>query len=439
MAKDKDLRLDANEWHEAMRASSGGGGDSFASPRILSSVEASNFVQNEGLAHRIVWALPEDAIKPGFMVDGEPAEEWVVTLATIAGGAARARKGAFFWMVLPNEGPEDWANPLPPGPHDGLVVQVLTSDDCDPLTWEQDPAEWGWGNPLLWSISPIRDAMSFPGATVHHTRLAYVNGLRKWPGQQVRDQGFDLSVLDLYRQAIEDMSTGWSSLVKLLKRRAMPWLKLALKRSGDTTANAGMMRLRLNAIVQKMVTSAMIILGPEDDVGWSSPPLSGTAETNAALWQRLSSIEGIPISRLAGTSPGGLSTDDEAGRRAYDSAQERARAAVEPALIALYAAWKGPDDARSIDWMPLNTPTAGEQAAVSLVNAQRDAVLIAAQVLHPDESRARFEDGEESALPVLMELDDVDELPDMSRTPPAEEVPEVEEGPEAAEEIDENG
>lgn len=399
-----DLRLDSDHWGNALGAG-GSSGTSLlnCSPEHMTASQASAFVQNEGLAHRVVWAPPEDAIAPGWTVEGEPAQQRIVTLATLAGGASRARGGAYFWFVLPGEPKDDWGDPLPDGPHEDAVCHVLTADDLSPLTWDAEPGSPRWGHPVSYTLTPVRDEMAFPGVTVHHSRLAYVPGLRKWPGQRHVRSGRDLSVLDLYRPAIEDMRSGWDSLASLIRRRAMPWLKLALARAAATTDNGSAMRTRIAAIARGMVTRAMIILGKEDEVGWTAPPLTGTSETSQSQATRLSSVEGIPASRIMGTPPGGLSTDDQQGRRAYDAVQSRCRAAVEDALLRWYDVKWGEDEDRLIEWRDLNTPTAKELADTSLVLAQRDAALIVAGAIHADESRARFDNEEETPVPVLMD------------------------------------
>ncbi len=411
---DEDLRLDTLQWSGAL-----GSTDSLSSeavtrtPVVLSAVAASNMVQNQGLAHRIVWALPEDATAPGASVKEGETEEPVnnawMQCVKVAKGTARARGGAWVWVVLQGESDEDWGTEIGDGEHEIAALHVFSSDEVNVEAWEDDAASPSWGKPSRVTLTPSRSGFTFIGSLIHTSRLVYVPGLPKWPGQETHYDDRDLSALDLYRPAIEALDTGWRSVARLLARRAMPWLKLVLAKAAKTTDKSGAMRSRLAAIARGMMSKAMMVIGEGDEIGWSAPPMSGTTESMSSLWTAVSAVEGIPVSRLAGTPPGGLSTDDGSGKRSYESAIERCRDSMPPALLRLYEIEQGPDDERQIEWGPIEEQDPLQVAQASLTRAQRDSTLIMAGVILPDESRARFEGGEESELPELGGLIPMDE------------------------------
>jgi hypothetical protein len=424
----EDLRLDSHQWGVAHGGSAGESDDVTRTPKMLSAFSASNIVQNQGLAHRIVWALPEDAASPGATLkEGEkeyPVPDYWMSAVMIAKGTARARGGAWIWVVLKGDTADSWGEEIGGSEYEIAALHVFSADEANVQAWEEDAAKTTWGEPSHITLTPSRKGFTFSGSVIHSTRLVYVPGLRKWPGQESLHDDRDLSVLDLYRPAIEALDTGWRSVTRLLARRAMPWLKLALAKAVKPTERGGEMRRRMGQIAAGMLSRAMMFLGKDDEIGWTAPPMTGTTESMSALWTAVSAVEGIPVSRLAGTPPGGLSTDDGSGKRSYDSAIGRCRDSMTPALLRFYEIQDGEDMERHIEWGPIEKQDPLQVAQASLVRAQRDSALIMSGVILPDESRARFEGGEESDLPELGELIPVDE-PEPEPTPQIADVEDV--------------
>lgn len=368
-------------------------------PAWLADTQAGALVVRSGIAHRIVWAPAEDAVAAGYTVVGAPDATDLRDAAVEALGAARARGGAWLWPVTTSDG-DELRKPIAPGPHKVLAVHVITADEAMPLTWVADPASPDLGRPETLQVTFRRIGLAAASRVVHHSRLCYVPGLRSWPSQQTGMEGYDLSALDVYRSAIDGIEEVWQSTSRLMVRRAIPWIKLAEVRDALTSAQSSGLTERMRGIVGRMTTEAMIWLGEGDEAGWSAPPLTGTQESMASMVSRLSAVEGIPSTVLMGQSPGGLSTDDAAGRRSYAALLGRVRGAVEPALLQAYTIALGPGD-RSLAWGPADAPSAKEAAELSLAYAQRDALAITSGAITPDESRARYVEGVEREGPVL--------------------------------------
>lgn len=373
-------------------------------PAWLAATQAGAMVVRSGLAHRIVWGPAEDAVAAGYSVEGAPGATDLSDVAVEALGSARALGGAWIWPVTTTDR-DELVTPIDDKvAHKVLTVHVLTAEEVRALTWETDPASPYWGRPLTVQVTPIREGMATASRVVHTSRLGYVSGLRSWPSQFTGTPGYDLSALDVYRSAIEGSEEVWQSTSRLMVRRAIPWIKLAEVRDSYTTGAESGLVTRMRGIVGRMTTEALIWLGEGDEAGWSAPPLTGTQESMAAMISRLSAVEGIPATILMGQAPGGLSTDDQAGRRSYAALLERVRGAVEAALIRVYQIALGPGD-YTIQWGPADAPTAKEAADLSLVRAQRDAVLITSGAITPEESRARYQDPVEQAAPILAVTD----------------------------------
>jgi hypothetical protein len=384
--------------------------DLYTPPVWLSGLQAGALAVQSGLAHRIVWSVAQDAMSPGW--SGAPADVAGTDLVDVlaeAVGAARARGGAWLWPVRSGEGVETWAEPA--GAAGEIVaVHVLTADEVVPLEWETDAASPRWGRPRVLTVSPQRDGMGWPARRIHASRLCYVPGLRAWPSQRT-PLGYDIPALDLYRKAIESIERAWDSSSLMLARRAVMWIRLASEMEARTTAGADAadgLRARMDAISARMRGSdSLIWLGTGDDTGWSAPPLAGTQEVLASLVSRACAVEGIPASRLMGTPPGGLSTDDESGRRSYAALIGRTQASVVPALQQLYGL--GGIEIERIEWLPQDETTEIDRATASEIRARRDATLVQVGILAPDEPRSRWDDGEErEAIDLLADLGEPD-------------------------------
>jgi len=376
------MHIRADHWEDAMTQAFG----AYAHP-----------LESTGLAHRIVWSVPQDAYAGGWEVDGEPAGRGMIDLAIQAGGTARRYGGCYLWPVI--RGEANWRTPLADGPHDIAATHVLSPEEATAVEWNTDIESPGLGRPLVLQVTIRRDGMSSSTHTVHASRLCYVPGLPATGMQRTEYPGYDLSALTLYAAAIIGMDAAWDSTARLIERRAMPWLKLGMGRDTATTSVASEIGTRLRVVVEAMKAKGLLVLGMTDEVGWSGPSLSGTQESLSALATRLSAVEGIPATRIMGTAPGGLSTDDAAGTRAYDAVRQRARDALDPALVRWYEIQRGSSAPIVIEWESLTTPTPMEDAALSLSLAQRDSALIMAGVIGPDEARLRVAD-EMELLPV---------------------------------------
>lgn len=351
----------------------------------------------DGLAHRIVWSVPQEAFAHGYQEDGEDGD--LSDHLVEAVGSARAEGGAWLWVIVRDD--RDQSVPLSDGAHDIAAIHVLTRAEVRPLgSWNSDLESPDWGRPVLLQVAPRRGSLYSPPQAVHISRLCYIPGARAVATEATGgDDIYDHPVLALYRDGISDMTSAWDSTRKLTHNRATPWMRLSTK-SANTTDLAGHLAMRAAAIA-RMWAKSMFVLGTDDEIGWAAPPIAGTAEVVMAAALRVSAPEGVPITRFFGTSPGGLSTDDEAGRRAWESLIDRTRASVEPALLQVWHIRYGADSKDPvIEWPPVSTPDPEATARTQATMAQRDLTLLTAQAITADEVRARIEaTGEVPLLP----------------------------------------
>lgn len=367
-----------------------------------------------GLGHRIAWSVPQDAVAPGWEVVGTDSEEAkglnqdmrLASQLVTAGGSSRIGYGAWIWPVVDGE---DWGEPLGDGPHEVSAVHVLDDDEVTVLEVENDPTSQAWGRPIRVNIHPSRDGLTYSAQGVHASRLIYIPGAAKRPGWTSRKRGYDLSILELYRAAILGYQGSSTSVSRLSERLSMAWVRLKNGQAAMAGKDGGTggVQAKLKLLKESMRSAGLYVLLGEDDAGWSGPSLSGIRDASNILAEAVSAVEGIPLSKLVGQAPGGLTTDDEAGRRNYNSALERwRRRSLDDALLRFYDIALGPDPSRRIKWHPFDTPKASEYATTSEALARRDVLLYQAGLIEAVEVRARLANPD-ALDPVLMDESEV--------------------------------
>lgn len=309
------------------------------------------FMSRSGLAHRAVWMVPEDALAHGWRTDADAekhksgqditrdldADLNVESAMMEAGGLARQKGGAWLWPVVDAE-EGAWRKKAPPGPHNVSALHVLTADDVTPRKWEDDPLSPGWMRPSVVDITVVRDGHQATYFGVHTSWLIYVPGAPCSPRQTRRRQGYEVSTLSLYREAIEDYDSGGRSIAKLMDRLSYFYVNIKDAASKVTGGDSDGVTDALQMLKEGMKTAGLLVLLDEDTAGWDGPSLGGVKDSLTALAERVSSIEGIPLTLLLGQAPGGLGTDGESGRRSYSGLLTRYRRhRATPVLLKLYS------------------------------------------------------------------------------------------------------
>ena len=396
--------------------------------RWMRAQERDRLTATRGIYHRIVWAPPRDALADGWATHTDDNQDATTDLdhdlaveSAILEARASARQdgGAWLWPVTDDD---DWTEPLGDGPHDVVALHVLTQKEVASLRQEHSPLDKAWGRPRMVTVTAHRDGVSY-STKMHASRLIYVPGAPATPSQPTPHQGYDLPVLELYREALADYHAAAGKVGRLLERLSMPWVRLA---HGEQAAagNEGDLLARLQLLKESMGGPGLLAVLGDDEVGWTGPTLAGLRDGMNVLSERVSAVEGYPLTYIFGQPPGGLSTDDASGKRATHAALGHERRLLSGVLLDLYDMAMGPEK-REIVWPALDTPTALEAAQMSLIYAQRDGVLIDHGTIDWTESRGRLEGPEELATPVvkesrgegLPEMGEPDDGPDDAPTP----------------------
>lgn len=184
------------------------------------------------------------------------------------------------------------------------------------------------GRPKFYKVTAAAPALR--GALVHHTRLAGRFVGVELPYQQALTENlWGLSVLErLYDRmvAFDSASAGAAQLVFKSHLRT-----LSIEGFREIVAAGGQMMNGLMAYTEMMRRfqgiEGVTLIDKEDEFAvQSTSAFSGVDSVMVQLAQQLSGALQIPMTRLFGQAPGGMSTDDTSGMRTYyDHIQQQQR------------------------------------------------------------------------------------------------------------------
>lgn len=242
----------------------------------------------------------------------------------------------------------EWDRPI----HASRVIRLVSL----PASKHSPYYELGWGVPL---IQRLNDALRFFGALVGHTELG-----------------------------IKDISQGVLGIKGLAE--------LVASEQGNANLLA---RVR----VMNMVASAVNAVLIDTEESYEKRPSTGLAGLDAVLLRGMDILAGaaeIPLSRLFGQPPSGLSTDDASGRRTYyDSVSNKQRRLlnkpIERLIAAVMAEREGPTGGRPPQswthaWIPLEEPSEDDDATRRKTEAETDAVYLERGIITETEVRSRL-------------------------------------------------
>lgn len=389
--------------------------------------------RDNGLARRIVDLLPSRATRKGWTVPDIGLSEdrrlrtWERTCT--AGQMARLLGGAVVLMVTEDDVPRLYRNdprrwleqPLDlnrVGVLHNLVVFDATQ--ARPVEWERDLREVGYGLPRVWALSG--DGIS---ARVHASRVAHFRGARRLPSEMrggwysngLPDESVLQAVWEQISALCVTMQAG-TNLAQELREAVMKIADLPQKQVGDES-DAFATRMSLMARFKSMF--GINLIGAGDEYENRSTPPTGFKDLSEGAQQMLRTVLGWPDSMLSGEPPGGLDSNDEAGRErerqvigAYQ--EDELRVPLEQLYRVLYASQDGPTaglipDEWEVTFGALDTPTEKETAELRKLVADTDTIYLAAGVIRAEDvTLGRFgEDGWSLDLPPVKPIDPIEQ------------------------------
>jgi hypothetical protein len=371
----------------------------------LTEEEARRLWAGSWVAARVVEVVPADALAPGGRLDngaGRDADADALAQAwealpwsgqgregegapgalLLAAALARCYGGALIALGLGDAAsPDDHATPA----REGAALAWLRVYH----RWEVTPAAWGErGGVSVWRVTPRSDGLTRPQPyLLHASRAIRLLGPLSDAQTASDNSGWGDSALRRPWDALARYGLGAQDVSSALKDLGVYQVAiLGLAHARGSEGDAAIAR-RLQLLTRaKGRHRAVLIDAERERADFASPSLAGVEHLRRDQAQELCAATGIPASRLFGTPPPGLSTDDRAGRESYHQLLSTHRAAdLTPAarrIVAALAPAAGVTLTRGWRWIwgALGAPSEAEAVAADEARARATAALVAAGV-----------------------------------------------------------
>lgn len=378
---DKLVNLVANLGTERDKASS-----STYAPVLLTEQELSNAYRGAWLPRKIVDIPPLDATRRwrGWQASKdqiqllEAEEKRLDVRRKVKRAMTRARLfGGAALYIGTND--RDTSLPLDPSRLQQGGIRYLTVMSKRQLARgdiEQDPQSDLFGLPKWYTLTGSQ-------IKVHPSRLVVFIGA-ELPDPEIDfgvDQGWGDSVLQAILDSIKQSDGTMANVASLVFEAKVDVIKIPnfMQNLQDKEFTKQVMeRLRLAAMAKGI--NGQVLLDAEEEYESKSASFSGLPDVIDRFLQAVAGAADIPLTRLAGQSPAGMSSTGESDlRNYYDRIQAMQELDVRPAMAVLdecliRSALGTRDPKIHYSWLPLWQPTAAEKSE----NSKRTAETIKA-------------------------------------------------------------
>ena len=366
---------------------------------IVTDVEAREMWRGDDIVAKVVEVLPSDAIRGGFEVktgDKEEAETIDKYLEDLdacdyirrAAEYERAYGGAALFPLI-NDG-QDLIEPINLERAQSVDGFVL----LEPR--ELQPFRWANGKVEVWRMQKLVEGGMPPASVyIHASRLIIFPGVRVTEQAVASAQpGWGDSILTRMKRVLRDFGIAWDAAGALVVDFSqgvftMEGLNDLIARDKE---HAVVRRLQIADIARSVVK--MMVVDKKDGFERKATPMSGFPETLDRFGQRLSAATGMPVTKLLGVSAAGLNATGEGDEKNWHAvvsafqSDKLTRPVTRLIEMCLHCA-NGPTggklpDTWSIEWQPLDVPSAKEEADRRYVIAQTDKIYWDIQALDGD-------------------------------------------------------
>ena len=380
-------------------------------PRRYLQLAELDVLQQDPLAMAVAYELPSDAITDLTISGLDEIEEVTALLddldwaAVLLEACTKARHygGAAIWMVTDPE--EDQATPLDYSRVNSvrrLVVmdrfELTRASETGGAWVETDPYSPDYLKPIIYRYTPAQGGTA-ETLRIHASRLIRLYG-------------------DPVPARVESSYDYWAAPVMEAVWRTLTQEAMAREGASEALYEVGAKKMLVGNL-QEIISSPQgdeqlfnymtmqqsafstlraWIVGQGFDVTPHTTSFSGWAEVYDRLAQALASAARMPVTKLFGQAPGGLSTDDASAMRNWSArVGSYQRHVLTPAtnrlLKTILLSTQGPTrgvepESWMVSWSPYEIPSEAEEAATLKTKSEALAILVSNGAISPDEMRA---------------------------------------------------
>lgn len=314
-------------WFSSLTGAGVVGRDKRMSGEFLGEVLDDHTIQDlwlrDDLAAKMIEVAPDEAMRPGWMLnlgDRALAEDVRAELDELhaeevmlqAKKVERAFGGAAVFPVI-NDGSSDLRMPLNEQRISRIEhLQIFEPAELRPMRYYGNPLRPKFGEPETYMLFPqSRGVVSgMGGVEIHESRLIIFPGIRVSRMQTTPRLGGD-TILNRVFSLLRDYNMSWASVAVLLHDFAQASFKIKGLASLIANDRDDVIKARIQAVELARSTIRAVLMDSEEEFERKSTPTSGLAELLRELLVRMAAAADMPVTRLFGTSPSGLSSTGE--------------------------------------------------------------------------------------------------------------------------------
>lgn len=275
-------------------------------------------------------------------------------------------------------------------------LNVVSRYDVNPFANSivRDPTKFNYLKPEIYSLA---------GSTikVHASRVLRFDGIRR-PSTASEFVEAGISITSRIYDAVRKFGEAFGYFSGSFKQMVQGILRmkgLANMMAADEDATNLLVK-RLAAMALAASAFNKILLDEDESYENAEIDFTGAGQAILRVMDLVAGASETPLSILFGQAPTGMSTDDESGRRAFYSMVARQQGAKLRAplrwLVELLMKTEklgedyDPDTIVTLDFVPLDEPTAKERAEINKTDADADSELVREGIVTEKEARTRI-------------------------------------------------
>ena len=387
----------ADGWENALR----GLGTSRDS-RVFTQIKAMPFLAKEtlvqlykdGLVRTIIDSVPDLTFKSLGYIQNDPTDEYDEGLLKrdldrlqtashfkLADKWRRLLGGSLIYIGAIGAGKP--STPLVPSKIKNIeylkvfpLTDILTSESI----FETNPNSEYFGKIIKYKVR-FRVGNEYQESFIHATRCIPFYGVR-YPDDHsmtLEQRYWGISIMQSMYEDIRDYRTDLNAISNMLSEATVSVYKFADLDDILMAGNEHKLQVRVNAInIQKSSVNG-VILGTDEEYSRETISFSGISDIIDRKMMQISSVSGIPVSRLFGRSPGGLNATGGAEERIFMDMAHNTQNELTPEiqrLINILVEWhKLEAGDYSWNWNSLITLTPEQEAEEKRKDAEAERTL----------------------------------------------------------------
>lgn len=296
----------------------------------LSIEQLNNLYMGDDMCATIVDSIPEDALSKNIIIHCKESERLQAAFEHFGGITkfieawrwGRLFGGGAIFMGVQDA---DQASPLNFATHGRILyTMVLERSEMQPASYYSDPSSIKFGTPKTYRVTPQNnnhfglqvsrggnsEALLSYGKEVHESRLLMFGGAPTPSRFKQMNNGWDASVLQRVYVIIRDYNSIWRNANYALADMSQGVFKIKglFDMISEGQADQLIQRMELVDLARSIARSVIVDAEYEDFSVVGSANLNSISPILEQANTRVASCARMPLTRLMGTSPGGLNS-----------------------------------------------------------------------------------------------------------------------------------